>query len=237
MRTATTRKPGSDAGRRPSRVRDPGSTREALLTAAADLFAERGYDGVRVWAIAERAGVNKAMISYHFGGKRKLYLTILGATFAEILSRVEALAEAPRPAPEVLRDLIAAMADVGERRHVFGMMLREALAGGKQLERGVLDKPLRVLAAVRRILERGVADGAFRPVDPLLTHLSLVGSLAFFFATAHFRERLLADSDLGIESPDGAAYVRHLQDLITHGLAADSAPIPTRHRERRRTGR
>jgi len=207
--------------RRAGRTRDAAGTRDALLAAGADLFAERGYDGVRVWAIAERAGVNKAMISYHFGGKRQLYLAILGATFSEIVARVERLASSPGPAPELLRELIAVMADVGTRRHVFGMMLREALAGGRPLERQVVEQPLRVLAAVRRILERGVRDGAFRRVDPLLTHLSLVGSLAFFFATTAFRERLLSDRRLGIAPPDAAAYVQHIQDLISHGLAAD----------------
>jgi hypothetical protein len=80
-----------------------------------------------------------------------------------------------------------------------------------------------MLAAVQRIVARGVHDGAFRSVDPLLTHLGLVGSLVFFFATRPFRERVLADRRLGIAPPDPAAYVRHIQDLVTHGLAARGA--------------
>jgi TetR/AcrR family transcriptional regulator len=217
----------SRPGRRARKLRDAGATREALLRAGADLFAERGYEGVRVWAIAERAGVNKAMISYHFGGKRQLYLAIVKATFSEIVSRAERLAASTRPAPEVLREVIGVMAEVGTRRHVFGMMLREVLAGGRQLDREVVDKPVRVLAAVRAILERGVREGAFRPVDPLLTHLSLVGSLAFFFATGAFRERVLSDRRLGIKPPDADAYVRHIQDLISHGLAAEGVGAST----------
>ena len=57
-------RPRGRAGRRPGSA----GTREALLAAGTELFAERGYDGVPVWEIADRAGVNKAMISYHFGG-------------------------------------------------------------------------------------------------------------------------------------------------------------------------
>jgi TetR/AcrR family transcriptional regulator len=204
------------------RRRDATVTREALLAAAADLFAERGYDGVRVWAIAKKAGVNKAMISYHFGGKRQLYLAILNTMFSEIVARVELLASSSRPAPELLRELIAVVGDMATRRHphVCTMIVREAVAGGTHLEREVLDKPARVLAAVRRIVDRGVREGAFRPVDPLLTHLSLVGSLVFFFATSRFRERVLSRGSLGLEPPDPQAYVKHVQDLITHGLAA-----------------
>jgi TetR/AcrR family transcriptional regulator len=211
----------SRAGRR----RDAAATREALLAAGTELFAERGYHGVPVRAIAEKAGVNKAMINYHFGGKRKLYLAILSATFSEIVARAESLADSPQPAPDLLRELVALVADMAARRnpHFPAMMLREALAGGKHLEPEIIAYPLRVAEVMRRIVERGIREGAFRPVDPLLTHLSLVGSLLFFFATARLRERVFAEGRLRTKLPDAAGYVKHIQDLIIHGLAAHRA--------------
>jgi AcrR family transcriptional regulator len=210
--------------RRRPRRRDAAATREALLAAGTELFAERGYDGAPVALIAARAGVNKAMINYHFGGKRKLYLAIVGATFADIVHAVERLAESPRPAPQVLRELIAAVGDMVARRHPHfcTMMLREVVAGGRHLEPEVVEQPVRLLGAVQRIIARGVREGDLRPVDPLLTHLSLVGSLVFFFATRRFRERVLAARRPAVEPPDPAAYVAHVQDLLTHGLAAAS---------------
>ena len=99
-----------------ARRRDAVATREALVFAGTTLFAERGYDGVPVSAIAQKAGVNKAMINYHFGGKRKLYLAIVSATFAEIVASVERLADSPRPAPEVLRELVAVVGEMATRR-------------------------------------------------------------------------------------------------------------------------
>jgi AcrR family transcriptional regulator len=177
---------------------------------------------VPVAAIAERAAVNKAMINYHFGGKRKLYLAIVDATFGEIVAGVERLAGSTRPAPEVLRELVAAVGEMAAHRHPHfcTMMLREVVSGGKHLEPELIDAPARVLAAVQRIVARGVHEGDFRPVDPLLTHLSLVGSLVFFFATGRFRERLLATRRPAVKPPDAAAYVKHIQDLLSHGLAA-----------------
>jgi len=208
--------------RRRARRRDAAATRDALLAAGTELFAERGYDGVPVARIAQKAGVNKAMINYHFGGKRKLYLAIVSATFGEIVANVERLADSPRPAPEVLRELIAVVGQLVTRRHPHfcAMLLREVVTGGKHLEPELIDQPVRMLGAVQRLVARGVRDGDFRPVDPLLTHLSLVGSLVFFFATARFRERVLATRRPSVKPPDAAAYVKHIQDLLTHGLAA-----------------
>src|SRR5919108_1521442 len=119
-----------------ARRRDAAATRDALLTAGAELFAERGYDGVPVAAIAQKAGVNKAMINYHFGGKRGLYLAIVSATFTEIIARVEALADSSRPAPEVLRELIAAVGELGTPRPppLCPVVLRRGVAGGQQLD-------------------------------------------------------------------------------------------------------
>jgi TetR/AcrR family transcriptional regulator len=211
------------AGRRPRRSHDSRATRKSLLSAAAKLFAARGFDGASVAEIAQQAGANKALINYHFGGKLQLYRTILREMFVELLERVEPLRADPRPPDQVLREFIAIVGDTANRRraHLSKMMLREVIAGGPHLDHEVLIYPMRVFAVVREIIERGVRERVFRPVDPIMTHLSLVGSLVFFFASARFRERVLAARLPRIEPPTPAAYVKHVQDLIAHGLAAE----------------
>ncbi|HSG63710.1 MAG TPA: TetR family transcriptional regulator, partial [Gammaproteobacteria bacterium] len=52
------------------------STREALVLAALDVFGRNGFDGASTRAIADAAGVNLALIGYHFGGKSGLYLAV-----------------------------------------------------------------------------------------------------------------------------------------------------------------
>ncbi|MDT7789338.1 MAG: TetR/AcrR family transcriptional regulator [Pseudonocardiales bacterium] len=65
-----------DQRRSPSsseRKRDPERTRALLLEAAAAEFGAKGYAATRTTDIAARAGVNKQLISYYFGGKEGLY--------------------------------------------------------------------------------------------------------------------------------------------------------------------
>jgi AcrR family transcriptional regulator len=61
------------------RGRRPGGadTRTQLLDAARAEFAERGYDGATVRVIAERAGVDPAMVNHWFGGKEALFVAAL----------------------------------------------------------------------------------------------------------------------------------------------------------------
>ncbi|MEV4433051.1 TetR family transcriptional regulator [Streptomyces sp. NPDC049555] len=55
------------------RRRDAEATRRCLVEAAAELFAERGYDRTTVRAIADRAGVNQALLFRYFGSKTALF--------------------------------------------------------------------------------------------------------------------------------------------------------------------
>ena len=72
-----------DARRAPRRAPAPGQrqvdadrTRAALLDAALEEFAAKGFAGARVRDIARQAGVSKDLVAYHFGGKDGLYLAV-----------------------------------------------------------------------------------------------------------------------------------------------------------------
>jgi TetR/AcrR family transcriptional regulator, regulator of cefoperazone and chloramphenicol sensitivity len=53
------------------------STRERLLEAAGEVFAERGFREATIREICRRAGANIASINYHFGGKERLYSDVI----------------------------------------------------------------------------------------------------------------------------------------------------------------
>lgn len=59
------------------RERNAERSRERILDAALEEFASHGYAGARVEAIARSAGLNKQLISHHFGGKRALYQAVM----------------------------------------------------------------------------------------------------------------------------------------------------------------
>lgn len=53
------------------------TTKEALLHAAGELFAEHGVEGTSIRAIAEKCKANIAAVNYHFGTKENLYLVVI----------------------------------------------------------------------------------------------------------------------------------------------------------------
>ncbi len=55
---------------------DPASTRERILDVALDLFSDQGYDGTSLREIAERLGVTKAALYYHFASKEDILMAL-----------------------------------------------------------------------------------------------------------------------------------------------------------------
>src|SRR3984893_18155390 len=82
------------------------NTREKILAAAGEVFAEQGFEGATVRAITERAGVNVAAVNYQFRDKAALYtLVVLDACSARADWR-NVIAAAPVSPEERLRSLI-----------------------------------------------------------------------------------------------------------------------------------
>ena len=86
-------------------------TTERLLDAAERLFAEHGYDGVGMRALAEEAGVNLGATTYHYGSKERLYIETFMRRFRptnakrmELLRKAEAAANGGPVAVEVIVD-------------------------------------------------------------------------------------------------------------------------------------
>lgn len=84
---------GRDASRRGDGVR----TRELLLEAAGEEFAEKGFHGATVRRIAARGGTNIAAVSYHFRGKESLFRQAVAVAAARFRVTVQdALGDAPQ---------------------------------------------------------------------------------------------------------------------------------------------
>jgi AcrR family transcriptional regulator len=204
-------------GRGPER-RDPQATREALLEAGATLFSERGLDGASTEDIAERAGVNKALISYHFGGKRGLYAAIVESQFGRMSARLQTIEKDAGDARQALRDYLDTFVEIAREAPGFPtLFLREVLSSG--IEPAVVPHLVQIVGMSRRLAERAFREGLFRRVDPITFHFGLVGALIFFFSTEEARRKAAARHSLPFAMPDATAFVRYIEELTLRGLA------------------
>lgn len=115
----------SKTGEAPRRRMAASDRRLAILEAARAAFADGGFHQTSLDAVAERAGVSKALIYEHFDSKRELYLAMLEMHVEELVERVSAaVTAADQPEERMRSGLEAFFAFVEERRGAWRIMFR-----------------------------------------------------------------------------------------------------------------
>ncbi len=213
----------SVSGPRRAPIRD---TRADLFSAAADLFSARGFDGVGVDDIAHAARVNKAMLYYHFHDKLALYREIVRDMLRHVGTHVAQIAASPLSPDERLAHFVASFVQLADQRPWFPpLMLREMSEGAPRLDPDTLALMRTVFESFARILVDGQRAGSFRPINPVLAYMSILGPLLLNAA----RERAGArpgrlDLPMFVEVPH-AELIAHMQHAA-HRLLAPEPVTP-----------
>jgi AcrR family transcriptional regulator len=150
--------------------RNPGRSRERILSAALKEFATKGFAGARVDAIARRANINKRMLYHYFGDKEGLFKAVLSRKITERQSWAEALSGEPE---ETLPFWFEAACKDADWVRLFQW---EALQGNLQnvineMER--LESVARGLKRIQQRQERGLIAADLDPRHVMLTMRSL----------------------------------------------------------------
>jgi AcrR family transcriptional regulator len=168
---------------KPKAAKSAIGTRERILRAAVNEFAAKGYSGGRIEAICASARVNIRMIYHHFGGKEGLYIAALEETLGGL--REEELKldfESAPPLDAVLQLFEFTYEHFAAHPQLISLLSGENLLKAKFLKRSkrtpVISSP--VLAQLKRIIERGEAEGQFREGIDALQLYVLIVSLSYF---------------------------------------------------------
>ena len=180
------------------RTRDADATKARILAAAKSEFARLGLGGARVDEIAEKASANKRMIYHYFGNKEDLFQAVLEEAYLDIRSAEQGLDLdhlAPREALETLvRFTWGYYLDNPE----FITLVNSAnLHRGRHLETSERTRTAsrRFVTMVRGILDRGVADGVFRPgIDPVQLNIT-IAAIGYYYLTNRFTGSILFERD------------------------------------------
>ncbi|MFH2055633.1 MAG: TetR/AcrR family transcriptional regulator [bacterium] len=196
------------------------STEERLLEAATSEFAENGLAGARVDRIAKRAGVNKAMLYYHFQSKEKLYRAVINKHIGQVANAVGSMLSEVNSLEQALLTLANAYAAMFAQSPEFvPMALRELASGGYRVRAAVeqIFQPAGIPRKLKALLEEGIAQGRYRDVDPVQTIVSFVGMNLFYLILWPLVHSLW---DVKDEEKFRSERPQQVVDLLLHGLVA-----------------
>src|SRR6201994_2323606 len=194
------------------------ATADRLIVAASELMIARSSIEISLSDIAQKSGVNAALVKYHFGNKDGLLLGLLARDAATEMSNLEYLLAQPISPTAKLKLHIGGIIRAYHRfpymNRLIHFLLHESSPEAADEVSQFFVAPL--LDFQRRLLEAGIATGEFRKVDPVLFYTSLIGACDHLFFG---RQAMSRASGVGPVTDEVCRqYIGHMEALLCGGI-------------------
>jgi TetR/AcrR family transcriptional regulator len=197
-------------------IRDPERTKQRILAAASDEFANKGYDGARVDEIVRRCMVSKNLVYYYFGSKEALFIAVLESAYSDLRNQQDELGLKIMPPVDAIRKLVADLFNYWRNSRAFiGFLTSENFHKAKHIKKSKFAPNAyhRLIDILSEILKAGAEQGVFRSgVDPIDLYISISG-LSYQYFSNQYTLSFVLGKDLTSDAAL-ASRLRHTEDVI-----------------------
>ena len=153
-------------------------TRDRILGAAENIFADKGYHEALVDEIAEETALSKGGIYFHFPSKEDLFFAVLDRLAARLVAKVEksAAAEAS-PLARAEASLVAVLSALGRKRRLARLLVVQGYSIGNPFEQKRVEIFGQFSELIKGHLDAAVAAGEIRPVDTATAAHAWLGAI------------------------------------------------------------
>ncbi len=194
---------------------DQQDLKRQILDAAEALFADNGYAATSIRRIADRSGVNPALVHYYFGQKKKLLQSVMERAVEPLGQAIAEMKNGPEASPEMIARLLISMAT--EHPHIPRLLIREVFLPGGEMQQYFTDNMApRLGGALPALLSREQSAGRLRDdADPAVSAMLILAVSMFPFIA-----RALAEPVLGIRyDKDGIEMLsQQITQLLKRGM-------------------
>jgi len=199
-------------------------TRARILDAALREFAAHGLAGARTERIATAAGVNKALLYYHFDSKEKLYLAALEMIASRVRdSSLAVFLGEGTPGERVLRSALNHFDRIMGQQAFQSLMQQEMirLHKGESSALSILVKRVfePVLVMQRAMMREGISSGELIEADWQQMQLASLGANVFYFLSAPIWRLVTGDDPLAVDAL--VARRKYLVEFLGQALFKD----------------
>ncbi|MDG5498026.1 TetR family transcriptional regulator [Niveispirillum sp. BGYR6] len=202
-----------------------GLARDLLLAAASDIMRERDSLELSLSDIANRAGVNSALVKYYFGNKHGLLLALLERDLAIAIEQLQGLVRMSISPTRKMRAHLSGVVKIYFQFPYLNRLSVELLRDADiKVAQRIADRFLRpIYDAYTQMINEGVAAGEFQYVDPKLFYFMVIGACDQIF-TARFVLKYVHGEEMVIDDKLRRTYADHVTLLIMEGLKAPVLP-------------
>lgn len=197
--------------------------KDHILECAEELFAENGYNGTSVRALAQKAGVNIAMISYYFGSKEELFANLVEYRVSVLRERIQGIQKVDASSMEKMERLIDVYVDRIFSQFRFHRILHRqiSLQRRSELNELIIQVLMKNVDEVRKLINEGIESGEFRKIDADLLIVTLTGTVSQLTLSSALSSRIMGVETEGCYFKDDQVTDRikvYMKDLVSQLL-------------------
>lgn len=207
------------------------SAEERILAAATEEFAANGFHGARTQAIADAAGVNKAMLHYYYRSKDNLYRQVIAAAFKRILTRVSMSWIEQGPITDRVENVVDSYMDgYEENPALLKIVLREVVDDGSRLKRAIAELRKEFPLESRTpgfLIKEAALEFGLAPADMVHFLVNLIGMCLVSFISP-----LIIESMIDFDVSDMKSFLKDRRKAIKTMVSASLGTLKTRKKGR-----
>jgi TetR/AcrR family transcriptional regulator len=201
------------------------NSKERILEAAIELFAEKGKHGTRIEEVAARAGINKAMVYYYYTSKDNLYKEVLKSILQSIYTNIYgALEKTPQDNDPIskVKSFLAAHFEAFSNQKIYTKIILDVHANEPDEFKKVFESVIKnweknIPQEMMKIFEQGIAQKIFRDINYKHVMISIFGmNLIYYFGKS------IAQALLQLEVDDEQMFLKEREesniDLLLNGI-------------------
>ncbi len=204
------------------------SAEQKILAAARQEFCEHGIDGARMQSIADRAGVNKALLHYYFRSKNKLFEIIIGSLVSEIWRTIHADLNAG-PQGLDLRSLIRSLvssyiAVMSKQPEIPRILIRQLLSRDgnvRIIAHGIFEEVGSSANRIMAVFRTDMKAGRIKKVDPVQLIMNIMGMIIATFLSEPIADIVREETGFCIAYDDKfyRARIDFITNMVFDGIA------------------
>jgi len=181
--------------------RDAEVSKQLIITHAIALFSQKGYASASMDELAERCGLNKAMVFYYFKNKKGLYEAVMREVLVEIQQTIIDENKRHSTPKEELEGFIKTYAKFAcEHPYLPSLLLKELSDSGAIIPEMLFASMRQLFALFSDILKRGEEEGYFAEAAPIILYFMVLGTLNLMVTTKPLRIKASQMDDLAIDT-------------------------------------
>jgi len=195
------------------------NTEEKILEAAKAVFMAHGLYGARMQDIADKAGINKALLHYYFRNKEKLFDQVFEGALSKYFEQMQAFSETNLPIVERLFKYIDNIVDfLSEYPQMAMFIIKEISINPELFHEKVVHLKREKGVALIPMLQGGMDSGEIPSIDPVIFMINLHSLCSYPFLASPIFKTICSRSGIDWSDPNNEKLKTSVKEFVTDKL-------------------